>query len=468
MSQGVYNISHEISPIGIPIRIPNSGMKLTTDLNIRNARLPAGTDEKYVAVIGHKHLCLRIRPHKKDWFFRYRPEGGNVRKLWLGTYPGVTLSEATEKAATARKLLNDGVDPQEHRLEQRTAEKVRKAIAGALPQTVSDLFELWIRQELIRRKDQGAEVRRSFDKDVLPAIGSLPLGAVRRANVTAILDAAASRGSVRIAGMLLADLRQMFAFAVAREIMVANPTTGLKKAQWNGQSKERERVLSEAEIKKLAQQLPPAFHQAHVHAIWIMLSTCCRVGEISKARWEHVDLKGRQWTIPQENAKNDKPHLINLSDLALEHFKALRADAEAKAKKIEVPVSEWVMPAKRQGGHVSEKSLAKLVADRQRGADGKPMKNRSHKVSALVLSGGRWTPHDLRRTGATMMGRLGVRPDVIEKCLNHVQTNRLVRVYQRQELRAEMKAAWTLLGDRLTILSSTVATNVSILNSRAA
>jgi integrase len=85
------------------------------------------------------------------------------------------------------------------------------------------------------------------------------------------------------------------------------------------------------------------------------------------------------------------------------------------------------------------------------------MKNRTGKVSALVLSGGRWTPHDLRRTGATMMGMLRVRPDVIEKCLNHVQTNRLVRVYQRQELRGEMKAAWKLLGDRLSILNSRAA-----------
>jgi integrase len=82
------------------------------------------------------------------------------------------------------------------------------------------------------------------------------------------------------------------------------------------------------------------------------------------------------------------------------------------------------------------------------------MKNRTDKVSALVLSGGRWTPHDLRRTGATMMGRLGVRPDVIEKCLNHVQTNRLVRVYQRQELRCEMAEAWRLLGERLELLTT--------------
>jgi integrase len=53
------------------------------------------------------------------------------------------------------------------------------------------------------------------------------------------------------------------------------------------------------------------------------------------------------------------------------------------------------------------------------------MKNRAKATGALLLKGGAWTPHDLRRTGATMMGRLGVRLDVIEKCLNHVEQKRI-------------------------------------------
>jgi len=81
------------------------------------------------------------------------------------------------------------------------------------------------------------------------------------------------------------------------------------------------------------------------------------------------------------------------------------------------------------------------------------MKNRSKATGALLLTGGAWTPHDLRRTGATMMGTLGVRPDIIEKCLNHVEQNKLIRVYQRQEMTPEQRDAWRLLGDRLEILT---------------
>ena len=50
------------------------------------------------------------------------------------------------------------------------------------------------------------------------------------------------------------------------------------------------------------------------------------------------------------------------------------------------------------------------------------------------------------------MGDLGVRPDVIEKCLNHVEPNRIKRIYQRQTLRPEMREAWKVLGEYLELL----------------
>ncbi len=80
------------------------------------------------------------------------------------------------------------------------------------------------------------------------------------------------------------------------------------------------------------------------------------------------------------------------------------------------------------------------------------MSRRTTLTSSLMLPGGKWTPHDLRRTGATLMGSLGIRPDVIERCLNHTEQNKIQRIYQRAELRPEMAAAWQLLGERLAAL----------------
>lgn len=77
------------------------------------------------------------------------------------------------------------------------------------------------------------------------------------------------------------------------------------------------------------------------------------------------------------------------------------------------------------------------------------MSNRSAAPHALVLPGGKWTPHDLRRTGATMMTALGVIPEVAERCLNHTEENKVKRIYQRHSYSSEMKEAWHRLGEKL-------------------
>lgn len=88
------------------------------------------------------------------------------------------------------------------------------------------------------------------------------------------------------------------------------------------------------------------------------------------------------------------------------------------------------------------------------------MSRRSAKAQALLLPGGKWTPHDLRRTGATIMTALGVLPEVAERCLNHTEENKVKRTYQRHSYAAEMAAAWHLLGDRLGILTCPDTDNV--------
>jgi integrase len=81
------------------------------------------------------------------------------------------------------------------------------------------------------------------------------------------------------------------------------------------------------------------------------------------------------------------------------------------------------------------------------------MKNRRHD-NTLVLAGGKtgdWSPHDLRRTGATLMQELGVDLDHIDRCQNHVLLGSKVRRhYLLYAYAAEKRAAWRLLGERLT------------------
>jgi integrase len=283
-------------------------------------------------------------------------------------------------------------------------------------------------------------VRRYFEKDVLPTLGDLPIEELTRAGVAALVDQALEREAPRSAQMLLGYVRQFCRWALARGYLDADPTAALSKAsiKTNGP---RERVLSDAEVRELARLLPLADLPPWAPlAIWLLLATASRVGELLGARWEDFDLETREWHIPPERSKNGRVHVVDLSDFALARLAELDA----------LRTSVWLVAGRSTEKPVDEKGLNKLLKDRQRPEGYKPLANRKAKdLRTLVLPGGPWVPHDLRRSAATMMQRLGVAPAVIEKALNHTEPRRLVAVYQRHDYRAERREAFTRLGEHL-------------------
>jgi integrase len=197
----------------------------------------------------------------------------------------------------------------------------------------------------------------------------------------------------------------------------------------------------QAEDKRSARRpLLPETQQA----LWLCLATGCRIGELLMSRWEDVDLENAKWFVPRQNTKTRVDWLVFLSDFALQHFQKLRSLSGD---------SEWCFPSRLAHGHVSVKSVTKQVGDRQmRFKCRKPLSRRRNDDS-LVLDGGRqgeWTPHDLRRTAATMMQALGVNPDVIDRCQNHVLPgSKIRRHYLLHDYAEEKRRAWQLLGQRL-------------------
>ncbi|WP_295685882.1 site-specific integrase [uncultured Nevskia sp.] len=388
--------------------------------------------------------------------YRYR-FAGRAREIRCGTWPKDKLSAVRDVRDQARVLIAKGTDPaqarQDVKSELRKQADAARAATGSLAArpTVRALFDEWHRRDLVTRKDSGAETRRAFEKDVFPKIGHLQIAEVSRRQVMTILDDVLERGCNRMAKRLLADLRQMYGFAIDREVVEADPTMRIAKKRIGGEEVERDRVLSESEIRELACKLPGSgLSSAAQAAFWIMLATCCRVGELSMARWQDVDLSLGTWLIPAENAKNGRKHLVHLSAFSVAQFETLR----------EIAMSiDWIYPSRDGSSHVSTKALQKQFKDRQREL---AFRGRSKRPGTLMLAGGEWRAHDLRRTGATLMGELGVRSDVIERAMNHVETKGVARVYQRQELMNERAHAFALLGERLALLSDVGKSNVVV------
>lgn len=446
-------------------------MARLTDRQIRS--LSINKTEQWVADGGGLYLRVRSDDTPKAWFYRYTLRG-HAKKMHIGSYPTISLAEARETAERYRKQAKNGIDPSLERDKHRAALDAEAAKLSARI-TVNDLFDRWLTVDLSRHKDKGAEIKRMFDKDVLPKIGHLCVEDIKRGHITSVTDALLARGVNRMAKLIFSLIRQMLRFAVDRGVIEYDPSAAIRKANIGGKPVERDRVLGEDEVRALALQLPDAGLKPETEAaVWIALSTCCRIGELTNARWEHIDFAKKTWRIPAENSKNGKQHIIQLSPFAVEQFASIKATADEafvkKQKKDAKAIPNPLIYPNREGDEpVCTKTITKQLGDRQRPVDTKPMKRRvqSSKAQSLKLIGGKWTPHDLRRTGATMMVMLGVLPEVAERCLNHVEQNRVKRTYQRHSYEAEMREAWTLLGNRVLILKTTDPKNVVTLNRAA-
>lgn len=438
-------------------------------------------------------LQLRIATNGvKTWIVRYRVDGKRrelplSRPFALSTDDAhLSLSDARSEAARIRVLAREGTDVQglaeeQHALQQAEQEEQRaEEAARSLQQardnlTLRNLFEAWIRDG-VRRADGNAELIRSFEADAFPLIGKRPVRELDEHDLRSVLRSMVARGTNRSAVAMRNNLAQMFSWASKRQpwrklLAEGDPMELIEIEKIVSpdydMNNRRDRILSTDEIRELHEILS----EMHVrfenaanrrstarpieaqteHAIWIMLSTMCRVGELSMARWEHVDMESGEWFIPRENTKGKLGNfIVYLSSFALAHFTLLN-DVTGK--------TEWCFPGRGSHSHVDVRSISKQVGDRQacfkKSRDGSPRKQMSKRTfdNSLVLSGGTrgaWTPHDLRRTGATMMQALGVSLEVIDRCQNHVLGGSKVRRhYMHHDYAAEKAAAWRLLGNRL-------------------
>ncbi|MBZ2208453.1 site-specific integrase [Massilia sp. R798] len=432
----------------------------------------------------------------KSVYMTLGEHGSVLPDLALRAYklpPGshLTLEHARRMAGEISGWRKRGLEPKlvlsgEAERQQLEAAELTAAAAAAELQNandnlaVKDMFDAWLRDG-VRRKDGNAELRRSFAADVLPKIGAVKIKDVSEHDLRGVLRAMVARGVNRAAVMVRNSLTQMFAWAEKRQpwrklLIDGNPMDLIEidkiVAPEYDLDNQRDRILSPAEIVELRdifarmraeyeaapdrRKTQQPVEQITECAVWIMLSTLCRVGELSMSRWEHVDLEAGKWFIPKANVKDNVADLtVYLSHFALDQFKRLHSVTGN---------TDWCFPGRGAKNHMDVKSISKQVGDRQArfkkskdGSPRKPMANRRHD-NTLVLGNGKtgaWTPHDLRRTGATMMQSLGVSLELIDRCQNHVLAGSKVRRhYMHHDYAQEKQEAWHALGSRLTEILS--------------
>jgi integrase len=419
-------------------------------------------------------LRLRIAVDgEKTWQVRFTVGGGEKtvtlsRRFGPQTDGGhLSLTDAKHEAAKIRALARDGIDYRQKIAAEREVESRAREQKKAEALTILDLFEAWFPEISVKRGkkgrgDEGKETRRSLEKDVLPFIGETLLTKICKADVLKIIRRVSDRGANRLAVMLVRDVKQMFRWGeknqpwkrmlVEADVLAIEDSDVVRGAYDPVSDNERTRVLSPDEIRALFAKVPKSGLTTVVQrAVWIILSSGTRVGETVAARWSNVDLAERAWFIPADNTKSGTAITIALSDFTLRHFQAMW---DAREHQDVEDRSDWVFPSRTDRAKpLNNQTVGKALADRQR-PDGKPIMGRTEQVDALLLEGGVWKCHDLRRTAATLMQGLGIAESVAHRCLNHSQADKLSRIYLQHDYSAEMKAAWYALGDRLDMITN--------------
>ncbi len=379
------------------------------------ATLPAG-DHTDPSTVG---LQLRVRGESRTWLFRFTWRGQWVR-LTVGHWPATSLIEAREIAQGLQKRIAEGIDPRRSR-PTRTERPAPLPGAAAISapdakHTVAFLAGEFLERHVKPNRKRPEYVAAILEKDVLPEWRGRDARTIKPREVIELLDSIVERGSKVMANRVAGVLSQMFRYGVHRALIDASPVQLLYRP--GGKERPRERSLTDDELRAfLADPRAATRFERLEHVIMLLLLTGQRRGELALARWEHIDPKARTWTIPPENSKTGKGHVVPLSPWAADVFSTLKGAADS---------SPWVLPNADGSGAIDAKLLTRGLAKCQ---------DRFQKLGIAPF-----TLHDLRRTCRTGLGRLKVPPHIAERCLNHSQ-EKIAATYDVGDYLDEKRAA---------------------------
>lgn len=386
-------------------------------------------------------LYLIIQPSgERSWALRYR-HSGRPAKFTLGPAiaersasaavkqelmrgMALTLGEARELGRKALSELAEGRAPH---LEQREQGRKPAAEIVTAKDELATVVELFLDRHVRRRLRPSTikDMEWTFRTQVVPYWGRRRLAEISRSDVIDLLDDLVDAGKGATANRVLRQLGTFFGWCIDRGLLSVTPTARVRKPH---EDRPRERWLDDFEIawfwtgaKKLGYPFGPMLQ--------LLVLSGVRREELRAATWREFDLEAGTWTIGPTRTKNGRPHLVLLSDPA----RAILADLPRIAGVGYLFTTSGDKPA-------TGFSNAKLRIDKAMVAEATAPE--SGGVAPTIPA---WTFHDLRRTMASGMARLGIALPVIEKCLNHVSGSfgGVAGIYQHHDFREEKAAAWS-------------------------
>lgn len=375
-------------------------------------------------------FTIRVMPSGfKSWLYLYVIDGRR-RCLNLGQYPEVTLEAARDKFEMACKAVKNGIDPMA--VAEQAEEERRTA------PSVSELFEDYMRRhaKLNKRLSSCSEDQRLFRASVEPVWGKRKAATIKKRDCVELLDRYTDRPA--LCQNILSLMRKVYNFAVEKDVLEATPWLAVRAPV---KVESRTRVLSDDEIHRLwVTELPKtAISDEIKRIIKLLLVTGQRVGEVCGICESEVD--GRWWTIPAERSKSKVEHRVYLTDMAIQllgqpangYFfcsPSVKLDSGGNTifKHIE----------KNAISHALRRNLKNYTTRRNVKVDKTCLVQPVVEDKKIDIV--HFTPHDLRRTLATGLAKLGFHDEIIDAVTGHKKQG-IVKIYNRYKYDAEKQQA---------------------------
>ncbi|MBY6015182.1 integrase arm-type DNA-binding domain-containing protein [Qipengyuania gaetbuli] len=398
----------------------------------------SGERDQFIWDIDVAGFGLKVTPAGgKVYVFQYRMARPGeaartaAKRYTIGKHGRLTADQARSRAKELAAMVEMGTDPRQAELDAFAALEAEKAAQAERVRLETELAfdraaDTWLEyyeHEKGRRPASVRQARLIVTNHLKPALGSKPMPHIDRSDLQPILDKVpAKQKAMKRAVFAYASI--LFGWAAKRGMINGNPLTAMERPS---PPDARKRVLTDSELAdtyRATQDCRTPFGAF----FRLLILTGQRRSEVAGMEWSELDRASAVWTIPAERAKNKAAHIVPLSAPALEELDRL-AGVEGQEKP-NWPVSGFVLTTTGENA-ISGISKAKLVLD--------AAIEKTRAGEALAA----WRIHDLRRTLATGLQRLGVRFEVTEAVLNHVSGAKsgVAGVYQQHDWKEEKRSA---------------------------
>jgi integrase len=386
---------------------------------VPHLKLPAGKKEITFWDDEIKGFGLRLREGGAGrWIVQFRNNKGEQRKLTLSQIPLGSVDQARAAAERAIRNIADDRDPQAEKVALRKSREIEKF-------KVSDLLKLYLPDAKERlRASSYDEVERHLQIIWAPIHG-VAVGVLDARRLALELDKIAKARGPITANRARSSLSAMMGWGIEKGRVDNNPVVNVAKAL--KREPKRDRVLTDEE---LADVWACCGDDDFGRIVRLLILTAARREEVAGARWPELDLARGAWQLPAERVKNGRAHLLPLPSSAI----AILQTVDRREKR-ELLFGEG--EGSFAGWSKSKARLDDAIAARRQ------------KIAAEAeiepVSMPPWRIHDLRRSAATGMARLGISIAVIERALNHVsgEFKGIVAVYQRHDFQREVAEAFS-------------------------